>query len=48
MKISMDLIAPSPIEIAWDMLTGMIPVVLVGAVVIAAAVLIIRAIKKKK
>ena len=48
MNIFMDLIAPSPIEIAWNMFSGIIAFLLVGAVAAAAAVLIIRAVKKKK
>ena len=46
MKILLDLVAPSLLEVAWY--SGILPVVLVGAVVAVAAVLIIKAVKKRK
>ncbi|MBR2639728.1 MAG: hypothetical protein IKL18_01540 [Oscillospiraceae bacterium] len=48
MKILLDLVAPSPLEIAWGMFSVLIPIILVAAVVIVAAVLVIKAVKKKK
>lgn len=48
MKILLDLVAPSPLEIAWGMFSVLIPIILVAAVVVVAAVLVIKAVKKKK
>ena len=48
MKILLDLVAPSPLEIACGMVSVLIPIILVAAVVIVAAVLVIKAVKKKK
>ncbi len=48
MKILLDLVAPSPLEIAWGMFSVIMPVILVAAVVIVAAVLIFKATRKKK
>ena len=48
MKIRLDLIAPSPLEIAWGMFSMVVPFLLVAAVAIVAVILIIKAVKKKK
>ena len=48
MKIFLDLIAPSPLEIAWGMFSMVVPFLLVAAVAIVAVVLIVKAVKKKK
>lgn len=48
MKILLDLIAPSPLEIAWGMFSTVVPFILVAAVAIVAVILIIKAVKKKK
>ena len=48
MKIFLDLIAPSPLEIAWVMFSMVVPFLLVAAVAIVAVILIIKAVKKKK
>ncbi len=48
MKILLDLVSVSLIDIAADMFATLLPAVLVAAVVVVAAVLIIKAIKKKK
>ena len=48
MKILLDLIAPSPLEIAWGMFSMVVPFLLVAAGAIVAVVLIIKAGKKKK
>lgn len=48
MRILLDLVSVSPIEIAADMLKTAFPTVLVAAVVIVGAALVIRAINKKK
>ncbi|MBQ8594490.1 MAG: hypothetical protein IJ406_00820 [Oscillospiraceae bacterium] len=48
MKILLDLIAPSPLEIAWGMFSMVVPFLLVAAVAIIAVILIVKAVKKKK
>lgn len=48
MKILLDLIAPSPLEIAWGMFSMVVPFLLAAAVAIIAVILIIKAVKKKK
>ena len=48
MKILLDLIAPSPLDIAWGMFSMVVPFLLVAAVAIVAVILIIKAVKKKK
>ena len=48
MKIFLDLIAPSPLEIAWGMFSMVVPFLLVAAVAIVAVILIVKAVKKKK
>ena len=48
MKIFLDLIAPSPLEIAWGMFSMVVPFLLVAAVAIIAVILIVKAVKKKK
>lgn len=48
MKILLDIVSVSPVEIAADMFSALIPVVLVSAVAITAVVIIIKVFKKKK
>jgi len=48
MKILLDLVSVSPIEIAADMFSLFAPWIIGGAVVIAAVVLIVKAVRKKK
>lgn len=48
MRYLLDIVSVSPIEIAADMIRTFLPFVLSGAVIIIAAVLIIKVIKKKK
>lgn len=48
MKILLDLIAPSPLEIAWGMFSMVVPFLLVAAVAIVAVILIVKAVKKEK
>lgn len=44
----LDIVSVSPIEIAADMLSFILPVALSAAAIVAAAVFIIKAVKKKK
>ena len=48
MRYLLDIVSVNPIEIAADMIRMFLPFVLSGAVIIIAAVLIIKVIKKKK
>ncbi len=44
----LDIVSVSPIEIAADMVSVLFPFILAAAVIIGAAILIIKAVKKKK
>ncbi|MBQ6579818.1 MAG: hypothetical protein IIX33_03200 [Oscillospiraceae bacterium] len=48
MKIFLDIVSVSPIEIAADMFSLFAPWILGGAVVIGAVILIAKAVKRKK
>lgn len=48
MKIFLDIVSVSPIEIAADMFSLLAPWLIGGAVVIAGAILIAKAVKRKK